>query len=142
MPTEFVVTSPAGSGVGAFKAHYATVAAALRVANMLLDEGTSLVWIVDGEGNTILREDQIRLRNRLIAQNIEALDCLRAQLHNFETGVYHFGANKAGGEDNDINLKWIHQLRVWIAERSTLFADLDSLVVGVLAEPSQNGHAV
>jgi hypothetical protein len=135
MPTEFVVTSPAASGVGALKAHYPTVEAALQVANMLLDEGTSRVRILDGEGNTVLREDQIKLRNRLICQNIETLDYLRAQLSNFESGVYDFGANKSGAQDNDINMKWIYQLRLWIAERDTLLADLDCLLVGFLEEP-------
>ena len=142
MSTEFVVTSPAASGLGAFKAHYTTVEAALRVANKLLDEGTPMVWIVDANGNTVLREDQVKLRNRLISQNIKARDHLRSHLHNFETGVYHLGSNKAGGQDNDVTLQWIDQLRLWIAERDSLLADLDCLVGGFLVKPSGNGHAV
>jgi len=66
MATNFVVTSPASSGVGVFKAHYATVETAFRVANTLLGYESSRVCIVDGEGNTILREDNIRPRNRMI----------------------------------------------------------------------------
>jgi len=141
MPTELVVTSPAAPGIGALRAHYATVDAALRVANRLLDEGTSMVWIVDDKGNTILQEDQVKLRNKLISQNIKARDQLRSQLHKFETGVYYLGANKAGGPDNDVTLQWIDQLRLWIAERDTLLLDLDSLVGRFLVRPSGNGHA-
>ena len=58
MTTEFVVISPASSGVGAFKAHYSTIEAARRAAFRLLDDGSLLVWIADGDGNTIIREDE------------------------------------------------------------------------------------
>jgi len=117
MATEFVVTSPASSGLGAFKAHYATVQAALRAASMVIDEGAPLVWIVDGEGKTILRDDQIKLLNRRIAQNSEAREYLFLQLNKFQADAEHNDGNESAGHHNDANLQWIRQIEVLFAER-------------------------
>ena len=96
MPTEYVVTSPASSGLAAFKAHYATVEAALRVANMVIDEGASPVWIVDEQGNTILREDQIRRLGGLIAKNYQEQDFLLGQLQQSQNAVDRGDGNHNG----------------------------------------------
>jgi hypothetical protein len=117
MPKEFVVTSSATPGIGAFKAHYPNVEAALRFANVLLDEGAPpWVDIVDGEGNTIMRDDHARLRQRLVTQNIKGRDQLSTRLHNLETGTYYVGTNKAGDDDENIMQQLMCQLRIWISE--------------------------
>ena len=123
MPKEYVVTSSATPGIGAFKAHYPDVEAALRFANLLLDEGAPpLVDIVDGEGNTVMRDDHVRRRQRLVTQNVKGRDQLNARLRNLERSTYYVGINKAG-DDEDIMQQLMCQLRIWISEIDHLLTE-------------------
>lgn len=78
-----------------------------------------------------MSESPTELLMRLIAENAEKLESLRAQLHTVETGKLRIGDAEVGAADDDISNQWAYQLRDWIAERERLSDDLQSVLKGI-----------
>jgi hypothetical protein len=77
-----------------------------------------------------MAETQTELIKRLIAENTEKRETLRAQLHSVETGELRVGKAEVGVSGGDISQQWAQQLRDWIAERDRLSDDLESVLKG------------
>ena len=62
MPQFFFVAAAAAPSRAARSRPCATIDDALRGAKFVLGNGAASVWIVDGAGNVVLADEQVRLR--------------------------------------------------------------------------------
>ena len=61
-PETYFLTSATRRTAAGSEFGYPTVEAALRAADIILEEDAELIWIEDRKGNLILPADQVRLR--------------------------------------------------------------------------------
>jgi hypothetical protein len=78
-----------------------------------------------------MSETHAELLMRLIAENAEKQESLRAQLHTVEIGELRIGDAEVGAAGDNISDQWAKHLRDWIAERERLSDDLKSLLKGI-----------